>query len=198
MIVLQGLLWLLLAVVLAVILVLALPVRLRLLAQSEPELWARMELGLFGGALPNFSVFNSAQRRQRVKTEVSASSEALSQSQPKKRTAIGKKSDRGMRVLRAAPRLLGGLLRRMKIERCDLDCRFGLGDPAETGQIYGLVAPVAYGSGMLFGQDNHVSVEPVFDRACLEGRVDVTVAAIPFRLLVPALKFGWAVFGPRR
>ncbi|MDF0601521.1 DUF2953 domain-containing protein [Psychromarinibacter sp. C21-152] len=192
--ILQGLLWLLLILVLGVVAVLALPVRLRVVGRTQPERWVRVELGLLGGLVPRFAVFDSV--RSGGGEAPPDQPAAPKPGRRRKRGTSGKR--RGRRMIRAAPRLLQDLLRQVRIERLDLDGCFGLGDPAETGQVFGMLAPLAYGGGWMLGPGARLAVTPVFDRACLEGRGDVMVAVVPLALVPPAIRFAWAVFGPRR
>ena len=99
-------------------------------------------------------------------------------------------------MVRAGPGLIGGVLRCIRVDRFRVDCTFGLGDPAETGQVFGVLAPFVYGTRWAWGRADAVALTPVFDRACLEGEADVALAVTPMRLLGPVLRFAWATFGP--
>ncbi len=186
------LLWALAALAVLVLAVLALPVRLRFRAESEPVRRARVELGLLGGLVPWIGVADSARPRtakhkpERPKTH-------------KKRRTKARASPRTLRrMLRAGPDLLIGMLRQIRVERFLVECRFGLADPADTGQLFGMLAPVAYGGPWIVGRPAEVTLTPVFDRACLDGRAEIALSVVPLRLLPPALRFGWAAFGPAR
>ncbi|MFY0312449.1 DUF2953 domain-containing protein [Leisingera sp. D0M16] len=100
------------------------------------------------------------------------------------------------RLVPAAARLAAVILRRIRIRTLILDAKFGSGDPAETGQLYGMLAPLVYGS--LPARRLQVSVKPVFDRAVLSGRAELDVSLVPAALIVPAVRFGWDAFGPVR
>lgn len=99
-------------------------------------------------------------------------------------------------VLRAAIRLLSDILVRVRIEQASVDLRFGSGDPAETGQAFGMLAPLIFGAGGLSRAD--IRVEPVFDRIVLSGRAALDLSVVPALLLPPFVRFGWAIFGPGR
>lgn len=192
MILLQGLLWLLLGLLVLAVVVLALPVRLRLAARTEPEPVARVELGLLGGLVPRFAVFDSAWRRDRAPPPDAG---VLKPERPKKKRRKGRS---GGRMLRAVPRLLRDLLRCVRIEECDVSGRFGLVDPADTGQVYGLIAPLAFGGAWALGENTRISVVPEFRGPCLEGRADILLAVVPLRLVPPVVRFAWHSFGPER
>lgn len=102
------------------------------------------------------------------------------------------------RMAGAAPRLLRGLLGAVRIERLRLDARFGLEDPATTGEIFGLLTPLVYGAGGLAPTPGALRLVPVFDRECLEGRIELVLSLVPMRWVAPLLRFGWDVFAPRR
>lgn len=100
------------------------------------------------------------------------------------------------RIPQAGLRLLSDLIRLVRIRKISVDARFGCGDPADTGQIFGLLSPLLYGASGL--QRTELRVEPVFEQATLSGRAALELSFVPITLLVPALRFGVAVFGPSR
>ena len=77
-----------------------------------------------------------------------------------------------------------------------LDASFGCADPADTGEIFGLMTPFIYGTSGLSGVD--MRLEPVFGEVGLRGRASLDLSFVPIALLPPAARFGWAVFGPFR
>lgn len=194
--VLSILLWALLALVLVVLAVLALPVRLRLHAQSFPMGRIRLELGLLGGLVPWIAMADSSRPRKARPSAGAGAARPQKARTAKKRRRPGR--GRAARMLRAGPALIGGVLGCVRVDRFHVDCTFGLGDPAETGQVFGALAPFVYGARWGRGAAPSVKLTPVFDRACLEGEADVTLAVTPIRLLGPVLRFGWASFRPGR
>lgn len=97
-------------------------------------------------------------------------------------------------MARAAPGLVGGLLRQFRILRIEAEADFGFDDPADTGAVYGLLAPFAF--GLPPGTRSSVVLRPDFETPRLSGRIDATVEVTPIRLLPPALRFAWRSFGP--
>ena len=97
---------------------------------------------------------------------------------------------------RAALQLVVDFMRCVKIDTAMVDVRFGLGDPAETGHAYGILAPIIYGCPQ--SSRVRMTVEPVFDRAVLNGRASLVVCLTPAALLGPVLRFGWSFLGSRR
>lgn len=100
------------------------------------------------------------------------------------------------RLVAAATRLLPELFSKLSVERLALDLRFGVDDPAETGQIFGALTPFIHGTQGT--RRVAFNVEPVFDRAVLEGRAALDIHLTPARLILPLARFGWAAFGPGR
>ncbi len=183
------LLWILLALLAAVVALLCLPVKLRLDARSEPVRAARLELGLLGGWVPWIALVDTARPRKR---KAKAKKRKKKEKHKKKRAGKGG----GAWLWRGLPGLLRGLLRPVRLERFELDCAFGLGDPAETGQLYGMLAPLYYGTAGVRGPRTRITLVPDFERARLEGRADVVLSVVPARWLPPLVRFGWAAWGP--
>lgn len=103
---------------------------------------------------------------------------------------------RGMQVATAFLRLVSDILRKTRIATARLDVQFGLGDPAETGQVYGFLAPVIHGLHAM--KTVSVTARPVFDRACLSGKAELDLSLVPAALLAPAARFGWTMLRPTR
>ena len=179
-----------LALFAAVTVLLCLPVRLRLYARSEPSRVARVELGLLGGWVPWIAVVDTERPRRRKAKRKDRKDRKLRKTK--------RKTGGGARMLRALPGLLRGLLAQVRVERFEFDCTFGLGDPAETGRLYGMLAAVRYGTASAWGPGARIALVPDFDRARLDGRADVILSVVPARWLPPLARFGWSVWGPGR
>jgi hypothetical protein len=152
----------------------------------------RVELRFLGGAVPWIAVYDSTRPRKPKRKAT-----APKPPKRKKRTRATGKGGAG-RMLRAGPGLIGGLIRQIRVERCRVECRFGLGDPADTGQAYGLLAPLVFAPPWGWDGAGAVVLTPDFERACLEGEAEVALAVVPARLLPPIVRFAWAAFGPGR
>lgn len=88
-----------------------------------------------------------------------------------------------------APRilqLLRDLVTRCSFQGLYLRCEFGLDDPADTGRLYGTLAPflVAIGAG---GAD--VRCQPDFQEACLRGSCGGQIRVRPISLLSVVIGF---------
>ncbi len=101
-----------------------------------------------------------------------------------------------MRIAQAAIRLVTELMATVRFETASLNLRFGLGDPAETGQLYGQLTPLVYSASGC--PRVRIDVEPIFDEATLTGRAALDLSVVPARLIAPFLRFGWSAFGPTR
>ncbi len=65
--------------------------------------------------------------------------------------------------------------------------RFGLGDPAQTGIVYGLFQSLI-ASITSAADTGEVEVEPVFDEETLEGSVELDLRVRLFKIVIPSLK----------
>lgn len=99
-------------------------------------------------------------------------------------------------IVRAGVRLLQDVIGLLRIETLHLDLRFGLEDPGETGQIYGMLTPLAY--GLPPDPRTGLSVEPVFGETTFAMTTVLDISVVPARLLPPLARFGWAFVGSRR
>ena len=170
---------------------LVLPVTFRLRAQSAPRPRTHVSVGLVAGLVPAFTVHDSwaAKRNEKHK----AKPERPRKAKQDKAEGIPRWLPR---MVRAAPRLIAGLLRPIRLMRLHLDADIGLGDPADTGQLYGamqaLLRPLRLPSGA------SVVVRPDFTGPRTEGTLDAEFQVAPVAFLPPLLAFGWRVFGWRR
>ena len=166
-----------------VMVLLSLPVLMDFRLSRHQALRFLLSARPLGGHGPRITIIDS--NRPRKPKPAQKNNEALEKSK-KRRT--------GMRVLfgSEALRLVASLLRLIHFERLRAEAVFGLGDPADTGQIFGLLTPVIYGTGSC------IRLEPVFDGPCLEGFCEATFRVRPIALALPLLRFVWQVFGPAR
>lgn len=184
-VVLTALLWLLLGAILLLLAAIFAPVRIRLRAQFGTAGGYRLALRPFGGLGPRLVVADS--RRKTAK-------------KPKARRKARRGRSRWRpgprRFARAAFRLIADLAGCLRLNAAALDIRFGTGDPAETGQVFGLLAPLIHGTA---GASRvTIAAVPVFDRAVLGGRAALDASVTPARLVPPFVRFVWSAFGPVR
>lgn len=172
-----------------------LPVRIRIRARSTPRPWLRVDLRPLAGLAPWIAIVDSARPRRPRAAAPSPEPPRPRRARPRRRSRFRPTAGR---LIRAAPALARGILRVFRIERLHLDATFGLGDPADTGTAWGLVAPVLQAVRGVARGPLSVSLVPDFDRPRLEGEVDGVIRVMPARAIPAALRFAWAAFGPAR
>jgi hypothetical protein len=148
--------------------------------QSDPTKRATVLLRPFGGATPSIKVFDSARKAK-----------------PKKSRKKTRKQGKGGKLQRSfviaeVPALIGRMLRTIRIEVLRLDAEFGLGDPADTGQVYGQLSP------LIFASPWQVNLRPDFGATCLRGTAFAQFRVVPIAFAWPLVGFGWRLFGPFR
>jgi len=198
------LLWIILALVgvilLLVLAVLALPVHLRLRAEAdEAAARVRLDIRLFGGLTPPLAVFDSARPRKERPTEV----QAKPAEEPEERAKPARKGGgfrlpggrrTAMRMVREIPGLIAGEFRRIHLDGLEVDGDFSLGDPAETGMLYGYLTPAIYGPR---SEKVRLNLRPDFGRARLSGTALAALHLTPGALAIPVIRYGWRVFVAR-
>lgn len=169
-----------LALLVALAVVLAcLPWRLHASAQSEPQFRLRVEAGVLGlrRALYDSARPAAAPPPRRKTPEPAPRSPRKPPPWP---------------LIEALPGLAFDALRRLRVELCRVELRLGLADPAQTGELYGRLAPLTAFRWALPPQ-SLLRVEPVFDRETLEGAGEIRLSLVPVRLLplLPRLWRAW-------
>lgn len=181
---LQVLLWLGVVLLVLIALIVILPVHIALSWQSDPVRRATILLRPFGGVSPAITVFDSTREHP--------------PKPPRKRPRKHGKARRtwsrapGGNVVAEAIMLVRRMLAAIHIDALRGDVEFGLGDPAETGQVYGQLCPLVYGAGA------NVQLRPNFNAACLRGKCSARVRLTLIGVAWPIVGFGWRVFGPLR
>ncbi len=185
--VLWGLLLTLVVILLLVGVALATPVKLAVAMTTSPQKRLKIVARLFGGMTPAIAIHDSAYQQQQKKAP---------KARKKKVTRSRRMLGRFPRVVAAMPQLLTGLLRPIHLERLAIDADIGVADPADTGQLYGMLAAANHA----WPQPNRVSiiVRPDFTGSRASGELDAVLSFIPLCLIPPGVRFAWHVFGPRR
>jgi hypothetical protein len=169
------------------VLVLATPVKLQLAFQARPHRRATVSARLLGGLTPAMGIYDSEERKP---------ARPPSERKRRKKTKSVMALSRIRRMVAAGPGLLAGLRRPIHVETMTLDAEFGLGDPAETGQLFGMLTPLIY--AMPQSPAVSLAVRPNFNERCLRGAADADIRFIPFRFVPPVLRFAWRAYGPQR
>ncbi|MCO4848845.1 MAG: DUF2953 domain-containing protein [Yoonia sp.] len=177
--------WLLVAILAVFVLALVTPLRIEL-SVMKGDAWqlsaALRPFGRFGPKIPLSRRTKEPETAHKPKRD--------------KRKKWGKLTRKPQRIGRAALRLVTDLIHCVRLHAATVDLTFGLGDPGETGQVFGLMAPLIYGPSL--GERVNLNVVPAFDRTVLTGRLAVDFSIIPASLLAPTARFGWTAFGPRQ
>lgn len=178
------LLWTLAALVLLILVLLFVPWHLHLAARSHPAREVQVSLRLISAGLPPVL-------RVRPGSGQKPKPEKPKEPKPAKTKKPGKPSRLSATMRRRAPRLIAALpglvadtLAGIHLDRLHATGRFGLGDPAETGQLFGQLCPLIYA---LPSRRLSLDLTPDFDRACLEGEAELALHLTPARLARPTL-----------
>ncbi len=181
------LIWLLAVFLLLVILAIAMPLRIELVLRKDLQWRYLAALRPYGRFGPRIVLSN---RKKKSKAEKTITT--------KKKKGMGSRFLRSnpRAILQAVVRLVADIFHSVHFHQATLDAKFGLDDPSETGQAFGMLAPVIYGSAPCHRV--RMNVEPVFDHATLTGTARLDLSLIPAALLAAAVRFGWRIFGPFR
>lgn len=184
--------WLALVLALLLLAALTIPVRLWAQVQATPDLTYRVSASVLSGLASRIPLVDSASPRKPAKRQSLGST-------PNVQRASGRKSKfrfaSGARVVSALPGLLADLLHIVHFDVLEVDAEFGLSDPTDTGQLYGCLIPLQYGLPWL--GHAHVALRPNFEQACFVGELRASLRFTVAALLPPVVRFGWRAFGPK-
>jgi hypothetical protein len=150
------------------------PWHVRLAGRTSP-LSARVELRLLSGLAPPIPIPLGRHRKDRGQA--------------------GDKPTKRARRARQRPMSTGrvdfafAIVRAVRFGSLRLSGRFGLDDPADTGILWGRLAPFVY---TLSGPNRRIELSPDFAGPCLDLEGAARVVVSPWRLLRAGLAFGRA------
>lgn len=165
-----------------------LPVHVRIRATTGEAGRVRAHLRLFGGLTPWIRMLDTGREtrgdREEPKTD------------DPRRKARGRRRfrpDRAMlsRALAALPGLIAGEVGRIHVDRLEIDADLGLGDPADTGRLFGVIMPLLYLPRPGWAR---LELRPDFAAARFDGSALAALHLTPAALLWPVIRFAWAVF----
>jgi hypothetical protein len=168
--------WLLVAILAILLAALLLPWHVRFVGRTAPPR-ARIEVRLFAGYAPAIPI---AFGRSRRKTD--------DEKEPKNEKT-GQRRKRRRRMPAGIADLAFGILDAIRLRRFRIAGRIGLEDPADTGILWGYLAPLAYG---LSGPVRIIDLAPDFNGPCVDLEASGDIAIRPVRLLSAGAAFGWA------
>lgn len=180
--------WLLVGLLFLIALALVTPIFVRVHLATLPRLAYQIELRPFAGMAPCFRLGSGPQDGAKAKPR--------QREGPPKRRKSSKVGFPNSAMVKAAPSLIKGLLRRIKLVELEIDADFGLGDPAETGRLCGVVMPLQH-TGLL-SQKVTLNLRPDFGQAILNGSLTAVIHVTVAALFVPVLQAAWRVYGPLR
>lgn len=188
-------LWVVLIALAALALLVALPVRLFVHAQTgEPSQFVA-RVGLLGGAVPAITLTDhdrkdASETKKRKKAEKKAKKKAEKR---RKHAGAASQGPPAKAWLQGLPQLLCDLFREIHIERLQAQLIFGFEDPSDTGAMFGLLTPWMYGLSAL-GQISLLA-QPDFGQARLDGVLDATIEVTPGKLIKPVVAYVWSIYG---
>jgi hypothetical protein len=181
-------LWFLLALLVLVALALMTPVLVQVQLTTSPQLAYRFEIRAFAGLAPRLQL-TGGPRKDTIHTPKSKTAK------PKRRKKTRRKNVQSS-VVQAVPQLIRGLFHRLHLTELSIDADYGLGDPAETGQLSGMLMPLQYACPLPASVS--LNLRPDFTQRCLNGSLTAAVRFTAAALLIPVAQFAWRAFGPIR
>lgn len=180
-------LWGMLGLFLLILLLLATPLRITSRLQSGSERTIVITVRAFGGLSPQLVVFDSANKKQKSPTE--------RKNKPSPRIKgwsleIGKLR----RIVRTTPNFLVSLIRTLRIEKLSVDAEFGLGDPADTGEAYGMLAPFIF--NIPDNKKYRIKLFPNFDQKGVWGDALIAIRVTPFVVIIQIAEAMWRILAP--
>jgi hypothetical protein len=158
---------------------LALPVDLSFTLKKEETLDYRAELGLLFGLV---TVDLSKKEKKPVQRVLPKKPQKKPKStKPHLGSVLGNK-----KLVKRTVRLVRDLLHSLQIEELKLHCRIGLGDPAYTGMLFGLLNP-------LLLPTRNITLNADFQEAVFEGYCKAKIRIFPIRVIGFLLAF---IFSP--
>lgn len=185
--VLPGVLSLFAIILLIALTVLVTPVKLGLAIRTWPGWRLRIAVRLLGGLTPQIAVHDSARpgsKRRKPKPT-------------RKRGAGGARHgpERFGRLAISAPRLVAGFLRPIRLERLKIDADIGFPDPADTGQLMGLIAAARVLAPSI--PSLSIAVRPEFSGPCARGELDAELSFVPAAFIGPGVRLASHLLGSR-
>jgi hypothetical protein len=114
-------------------------------------------------------------------------------SKPKQRKTLRPKRGQ-LALLRALPLLIKDVLRQIHLEELKIDLDYGLGDPADTGILSGMLMPLHHACQL--PASISLKLRPDFTQSCLRGSLTTALRVRLAAFLLPALRFVWRAYGP--
>lgn len=183
--------WLLLGILALVGLALITPLVLRVHLTTSPKFAYRIEVRALAGLAPRLRLHPQHRRA----TGTGKPSDAEPKTSQQNHEPSRHRHVQGA-VVRAVPSLVKGILQRIHLAELHIDAVYGLNDPADTGQLCGLLMPLQFATPMPASVS--LNLRPDFTKKCLNGSLTAVVRFTAAAMLVPVAQFAWRAFGPFR
>lgn len=180
--------WICVSVMVLLGLALVTPALFRVYLTNSPHFAYRVEMRAMAGLAPCLILARGPQQGVKAKQKTEPA-------KPGRRRSFPNHQIRGA-LIRALPRLAGDILRQIHLSELHIDADYGLGDPADTGELSGLLMTLQYSNPL--PASCSLNMRPDFTRPRLEGSLTTSLRLTVAAFLIPALRFAWTVFGPRR
>lgn len=165
------------------------PVKLDFIMKSSPRWRLKIGARLFGGLSPPIIIHDSDHRGSKKDKRLKSPRERKQKVKMSRQALV-----RIPGAIAAAPHLLADLLRPIHIEQLKVDADIGLGDPADTGRVFGLFAPMIYSWPP--ADTVSIAVRPNFSASRISGEIIAKLSFIPVAFVLPAARFAWHIYGP--
>lgn len=162
------------------VLLLAVPVDLAFSVERDGNFRLRMRVGWMFGLIGKDIGGRKKKRRE----------EGVEKEKPKKRRGSAKALLAALTTEGFPQKLFSfvrDILRLSKIRQFRMNFRVGLGDPAETGMLFAVLAPAMLVIRSFSSAD--IQLEPDFEQERLQGYCKGNIRAVPIKLVRPLIPF---------
>ena len=172
------------------LLLLITPVEVKIQMVTVPKVSWQCDLRGLAGLTPQITVFDSSRpRKSKVDTPKVTRRPPHAKRRRNERLKAG-------RILKAVPPFLRAVLRNIHVDKLLVNCEFGLEDPADTGQLAGIMLALTH--GLPHSRRVSITTFPNFQQQCFEGEIAAVFRLTVAAFLLPAILFVWRAFGPVR
>ena len=181
-------LWLFVGGLVLIGLALITPILFRVHLTNSPHFTYGIEMHLLGGLAPRLTLAQGPRRGF-------ISMKKTKRPRPKRRKSSQSKGFPSA-VIKALPGLVRDMRRHVHLVELRIDVDYGLGDPADTGQLSGFLIPLQFSHPLPASVS--LNLRPDFNKACLTGSLTTAVRVTLATFFIPVVRFAWRAFGPGR
>lgn len=185
-------LWLFLAILTLVCLALITPIIVRIHMTTLPQFAYQVQVSALVEPGPFLTLADGP--RQPTSGSLPAQ-RTLRAEKAKRRGMFWPKRGHGA-VVQALPTLVRDIVHRVRLLKLHIDADYGLGDPAETGRLCGMLMPLQHAGRI--PEYVSLNLRPDFTKPVVNGRLTVLFRVTMAELLVPITRFAWRAYGPKQ